>query len=511
MKNKKTDSTDFNLGSMIKHFPGLVFTTATSVLADKVTTSINTTTIKLGVTGLSRSGKTVFISALVHNLMNGGSLPLFEKELGKIKQIKVEPRTKEDIARFDYESNISKILEDREWPESTKQISEIRLVFDFKSNSRLSSNGRLNLDIVDYPGEWLLDLPLLNKSYTEWCQDALEAQNHQSRSGLGKSWKSILGEVNPNDNYNPAISQQLLTEFMNYLKECKDDPRAIYKLPPGRFHEPPVDWVGKAAMIFTPLICQKDQKFSNGSIGGEFDKNFELYKEKLVKPFYKDYFASLNRQIILIDALPAIFTGTEAIEDITDALTEILRSFKPGRNSWLSKILGKHKIEKILIAATKADHVTISRHKNLADITKNMVNDALVNAHNLGVQIETMAIASIKCAYTPKKEDLPKNLQHEEDLGLLKATPLKGEIYKNVTFDGEQEIYIRPPKNPKSTDVLDNTEFPTSEILYSFKNNFQPIKFRPPKEFGQNSKETIKIPHIRLGKAIKFLIGDCLS
>ena len=35
-------------------------------------------TLRLGVTGLSRAGKTVFITALVHNLTRGGRLPLFE-------------------------------------------------------------------------------------------------------------------------------------------------------------------------------------------------------------------------------------------------------------------------------------------------------------------------------------------------------------------------------------------------------------------------------------------------
>ena len=38
-----------------------------------------TPTVRLGVTGLSRAGKTVFITALVHNLVHGGRLPLFER------------------------------------------------------------------------------------------------------------------------------------------------------------------------------------------------------------------------------------------------------------------------------------------------------------------------------------------------------------------------------------------------------------------------------------------------
>ena len=36
-------------------------------------------TVKLGVTGLARSGKTVFITALVHNLMAGARLPVFRR------------------------------------------------------------------------------------------------------------------------------------------------------------------------------------------------------------------------------------------------------------------------------------------------------------------------------------------------------------------------------------------------------------------------------------------------
>lgn len=39
-------------------------------------------TVRLGVTGLSRAGKTVFITSLVHNLTRGGRLPLFSALAG---------------------------------------------------------------------------------------------------------------------------------------------------------------------------------------------------------------------------------------------------------------------------------------------------------------------------------------------------------------------------------------------------------------------------------------------
>jgi predicted YcjX-like family ATPase len=40
-------------------------------------TSLFSPTIRLGVTGLSRAGKTVFITALIHALTRGGRFPVF--------------------------------------------------------------------------------------------------------------------------------------------------------------------------------------------------------------------------------------------------------------------------------------------------------------------------------------------------------------------------------------------------------------------------------------------------
>ncbi|MDP3523751.1 MAG: YcjX family protein, partial [Hoeflea sp.] len=44
---------------------------AFDTIADRASSLIQPT-LRLGVTGLSRAGKTVFITALVHNLMHGG-------------------------------------------------------------------------------------------------------------------------------------------------------------------------------------------------------------------------------------------------------------------------------------------------------------------------------------------------------------------------------------------------------------------------------------------------------
>ena len=50
----------------------------------------------------------------------------------------------------------------------------------------------LTLDIVDYPGEWLLDLPLLGKSYEQWSAESLAQARQGARPALAAPWLAHL-------------------------------------------------------------------------------------------------------------------------------------------------------------------------------------------------------------------------------------------------------------------------------------------------------------------------------
>ena len=101
---------------------------AGSYLAD-----LMTPVVRLGVTGLARSGKTVFITALVRNLTAGGRLPFFAAGAeGRVLKVYLEPQPDDDIPRFDYESHIAALTAaDPAWPESTRRISQLRLTFEY--------------------------------------------------------------------------------------------------------------------------------------------------------------------------------------------------------------------------------------------------------------------------------------------------------------------------------------------------------------------------------------------
>src|SRR5260370_7566154 len=128
--------------------------------------------VRLGLTGLSRAGKTVFITALVHGLVRNGRFPVFEAlSEGRIARARLAPQPDDGVPRFDYESHVRALVADRAWPESTRQISELRLVIAYQSRS--GAVRELVVDMVDYPGECLLDLPLLVHPFPACPPDTL--------------------------------------------------------------------------------------------------------------------------------------------------------------------------------------------------------------------------------------------------------------------------------------------------------------------------------------------------
>ncbi len=151
-------------------------------------------TIRLGVTGLSRAGKTVFITALVHGLIRGGRFPVFEAlSGGRVARAQLAPQPDDAVPRFDYEHHVRALSAERRWPDSTRQISELRLLIDYQS--RNGATRTLTLDIVDYPGEWLLDLPLLAKSYEQWSAESLILSRQGPRAPLAAPWHALSGNA----------------------------------------------------------------------------------------------------------------------------------------------------------------------------------------------------------------------------------------------------------------------------------------------------------------------------
>jgi predicted YcjX-like family ATPase len=473
-------------------------------LADRAGALVNPT-IRLGVTGLSRSGKTVFISSLVHNLLHGGRLPLFEAvQSGRVSAVRLEAQPDDAVPRFQYEDHIRALVRDRVWPDSTRAISELRITLDYQSASgwtRLFSPGRLSIDIVDYPGEWLLDLPLLGKDYRTFCEETVALAGTGIRAELSRDWLALTRLANIRADADEMAARELATAFSDYLKACKADDRSLSTLPPGRFLLPG-DLEGSPALTFAPLMLPPDGRPDRGSLWAMMERCYEAYKSVVVKPFFREHFARLDRQIVLVDALQAINRGREAVQDLERALTDVLACFRPGTNSLLSSFLGR-RIDRVLVAATKADHLHHESHDRLDALTRRLVERAVERIGMAGAGIDVMALASVRAT---REATVRRDGQ---DLPVIVGTPMEGETIAGERFDGDKKTAIFPgdlPEDPES--LFERIESGSPDVALP---DVNVVRFRPPHLEETGSGIKLSVPHIRLDRAMQFLFGDRLA
>lgn len=447
--------------------------------------------IRLGVTGLSRAGKTVFITGLVANLLDHGRMTgLAAVAEGRFLGSILAPQPDDDVPRFAYEAHMAALRGNPPaWPASTRAISQLRLTLTVRPSgmfSGMTGPRRVHLDIYDYPGEWLLDLPLLDMTFAQWSASALEAAEAPARASHAAPWVQALGAVDPAGALEEPRAQGLAAGFTAYLDAMRE--AGLSACAPGRFLMPG-DLEGSPALTFCPLWVPA-QRAGGDSLYRAFERRFEAYKRLVIKPFYRDHFMRLDRQIVLVDVLGALHAGPRAIEDLRLALAEILRSFRPGTNSWLGALLGQKRIERILFAATKADHLHQSQHGALSAITEALLRDARDAAQHAGAETAALALAALRSTV---EVELP---QAEGPLpavaGRLLESGKRAAMYPGTL--PQDPAHLLAPAGNGAARWLDR--------------DYHLMRFAPP-ELSLAPGDGP--PHIRLDKALQFLIGDRLA
>ncbi|MDF2983478.1 MAG: YcjX family protein [Devosia sp.] len=456
-----------------------------------------TPTLRLGVTGLSRAGKTIFITALVHNLLTGGRLPGFAALTeGRFIGARLAEHPDAGVPRFAYEQHLAALTgKEPHWPDSTRKISQLRLTLKFQSKrwvSGMFGPTVLNLDIVDYPGEWLLDLPLLSLSFAEWSAQALARAGLPHSQTEAAAFLSEIAQVDSSKEATDVDAERLAAAFTDYLRRSREDGRALSTLPPGRFLLPG-DLEGSPALTFAPLPPPVGPVRSS-SLYAMLERRYEAYKAIVVRPFFRDHFARLDRQVVLVDTLRALNAGPAAVADLETALTDILSCFRQGDNNPITRLVAR-RIDRILFAATKADHIHSSSHDRLEAVMNRLVANAARKARFAGAETRSMAIAAIRATRESVIEE--GGDKHEVIVG----TPQAGEVLDGKTYDGRTEIALFPGDLPEHPDALFEDGRPVAL-------NF--LRFQPPQRLEKNAEGDVVLPHIRFDRALDYLIGDWL-
>ena len=469
-----------------------IFAQASERLANNLGELAGGATVWLAVTGLSRSGKTVFTTSLIHNLLssahNPNRMPLLNV-VGERRLIAavLEGAKAHRLPRFPYLGNIDKMAV-ADWPERTADISEIGIEVRFapantigKLLSELTgSPANLTIRVVDYPGEWLLDLPLLTQSYAEWSRATLRAFRQGVRASLAGDFLSFIGQHRPDESASEEVAKQAHDLYRACLVKARDRHGLSY-LQPGRFlcrgslGDVPYLW-------FAPLDVRDGLDMpAPDTLGALMAERFEVYKREAVERFYQDHFRHYSRQIVLVDVLRALLAGRDAFEDTRLALDAILESFRYGHGGILSKLLFGSHIDKVLFAATKADHVPDIQRDHLAALLRNMAAFPALELRSSNAQLDVTALASVISTAEESQELDGQRVQ------VVVGRPV-GSHKQSKFFVGN--VPIRPPR-------ADAWGSPFLNVPV-----FEPPAIDPSPIEG--------IPHINLDLALEFLLGDRL-
>ncbi|MDP5189171.1 YcjX family protein [Rheinheimera baltica] len=436
--------------------------------------------LRLGVTGLSGSGKTAFITSLVQQLTIGdqsANLPFFDvvqshRYLGG--RLAKPPL---DVPRFPLEQNLQALQQSPpQWPASTQGWSQLSLTLRYKASTglraHLQSHSELALDIIDYPGEWLLDLPLLDMNYKQWCEFSWQLFSMPHRVDVAAHFNQQLAAISL-DNATELQLQTLTDSYKALLQQFHQTPGA-YLNQPGRLLVPGT-LAGAPMLQLFPLLPH--QVSADSALAKKLTQHYESYCAHVIKPFYQKHFSGLDRQVILVDCLSALNAGYAAMTELQQALQLILKSFHYGPASLLGRLFSPS-IDKVLFAASKADHATPEQHKALTLLLQQFLQQPLKHSQYQAAKTEAMAIAAIRASSS----------------GFVQSDGLPQPCISGTSLE-QKAVTFFPGDVP--------AQLPTAQMFAQHQFAFIPLRPLP----WQDCKP---LPHVRMDHVLQYLLGDKL-
>jgi predicted YcjX-like family ATPase len=431
-------------------------------------------TIRVAVTGLSRSGKTVFLTSLINQLLANDKLKYFNEKSGRMFVARLLPPDS-NYQRFDYYAKLKAFQQaNPTWPKPTKQVTKTTLQLEFKSEYKLFENEIINLELIDYPGEWLLDLSMLDQSFEKWSSQTLLLAKDSKREEYSHDYFRILEESDLYGESDGSRDFEIHDAYCEYLKTLHYNHFSFTQ--PGRFLEPG-DMAGDPLLHFAPLPTPKgDQTVDKNSIYSRYKKRYELYLKEVVSKLYLEHFKYFDTQIILVDLIKTLEYGEDSYNDMNLAFKHILKSFTYGSNNFLTRLFGL-KIDHAIFAATKADHIPPPQYDAYRDLLYNLIVDLKRELDILDTRTDVTIFSAVKSTEFVEAE-------------------VEGEVVECVrgVVEGEDKPSTHYPG--VIPDDIKGRDF-WKEHRFSF------ADFKP-KRFPSNSNEAVD--HIRMDRIIYSIL-----
>lgn len=344
-----------------------------------------TSEYRVGVVGLFRSGKTVFLTSLINHLKEHDP-EQFRLGDGPVRITRFRERpTDRGWGAFPYQSHRTAFVDDRDWPRKTCDRSQFICTFE-RSDWRVSD---VKLKLYDLPGERIADAVIAGMSYPEWSDhllkvlgddpqyrvhgaeylDLLDRPETPFEQLLGAYKRSLARLV---IHFKPYVSpSSFLLDARGRVNRClpgRDEPEEFpCGLEPGcEFIPLPAAWRDGPAGLAKPLA-----------------NHYDAYRRQMVLPVI-GALKSCHALIVLVDVTMLLAGGPGMFNDNRQLLIDLLDILQPGQSALgktierASAVLLPHSwrpggITRVAFVASKLDKVPPADRDSLTALLRQML------------------------------------------------------------------------------------------------------------------------------------------
>jgi len=364
---------------------------------------------RFSITGLSRSGKSVLFTSLMTVLRyrceeGYQSLPLLRYlPMELVESMRIDPL--EGMSEFPLHAHLN-ALEQGDWPAPTESLYGFRLTVRLKEPGSFKKWFLPHRDIVfefiDYPGEWVTDLPMLSKPFTQWSDSAWAQQSSEPQSLYSSHWHQVVREFDFDQPVTPDAINVLVNAYRRYLQTAKKN--GIAMLQPGSFliSGSNFDWEKYG---FTPLPSKVTSDVTHPWYQ-TFEKHYRHFCDNWLTPLREKTFKETDRQVILVDLFEGLNHSKQHLYQLKETLSHLAEVFAYGESSWWSKtLMNKERIGRVAFVGTKADLVPATEKPALLALLREITGGATARLKDKPVQFDHFLVSAIQATDKGKTEN----------------------------------------------------------------------------------------------------------
>lgn len=203
-----------------------------------------------------------------------------------------------------------------------------------------------------------------------------ELANSAGRHDLAARWLDAVRAVDPAAPENPAELARIGLLYRDYLLRCREE-RSLCFVQPGRFAL--ANEAADPAALFFPLSAVRSGVHAprGGTMSRAAAPSRRLSESRCASS--TAVFGRMGKQVLLVDLLSALQQGRDAFTDLGLAIRSISDAFDDLRNPLL-RLLPLARVDRLALAATKADHVTADQHANLVNLLRDLIGEPFLQA-----------------------------------------------------------------------------------------------------------------------------------